>query len=552
MEEEEVVVDHWSHHHPLSLVQTSKRAHFFTDNCYGCDRSFSRGEHVYGCSKKCKYVKLLHEECAEMSRKIRHPMHPQHILIQKNYSSNESKCAICERHIDRSIGYKCTSSDCEFEIHMRCAQDRGVMEADDDTVIISHPSHPQHPLVRVSRRPCSLRYVAHVKCARVNPIHLTLPINDVVEEQIKPFVKRGQKEQDQILVNVKYKFHHHKHELSLISPSSSEETSSDDDEECGKKSELICDGCITPIIYEKKHTSSSSSSSYMSCSECKYFLHMACFQLPPELPSLPLHHKVDHSLILKSFAKLDFWKSCIVCGLYMNGLYYACTKSSCEFIADIKCASLLDPVYHFAHPRHLLNHLSVEDMKLSYPSIYFRWVESFDDLYYYVNRLCDTGCGETAANSDCYVSGSRDFVAHVRCAALPPSVTDRRWDEHPLMLTYFTNDLDVSYCDKCEGEMNPRSWMYHCRHCDSSFHPDCFPTISGKYRNIKFGQKYDIATAHPHPLTYHLLTLKRRCDVCHLDKLGERGFQCASCYFFICLDQCGKKMIEQGHIQTAD
>ncbi|KAH6757227.1 hypothetical protein C2S52_023555 [Perilla frutescens var. hirtella] len=525
------------------------RARFFTNNCYGCDRSFSSGEHMYGCSKKCKYVKLLHEECAEMSRKIRHPMHPQHILIQKNYSSNESKCAICERRINRSIGYKCTSSGCEFEIHMGCAQDRGVMEADDDTVIISHPSHPQHPLVRVSRRPCSLRYVAHVKCARVNPIHLTLPINDVVEEQIKPFVKRGQKEQDQILVNVKYKFHHHKHELSLISPSSSEETSSDDDEECGEKSELICDGCITPILYQKKHTSSSSS--YMSCSKCKYFLHMECFQLPPELPSLPLHHKVDHSLILKSCAKLDFWNRCIVCGLYMNGLYYACTNSSCKFIADIRCCSLLDPVYHLAHPHHLLNHLSVEDMRDLISFQYLRYLLP----NYYSDRLCNAGCGETAYNSDCYVSGSSDFVVHVRCAALPPSVTDRRWDNHPLMLMYAANEddrPDVFYCDKCEGEMNPRSWMYHCRHCDSSFHPDCFPTISGKYRNIKFGQQYIVATVHSHPLTYHLLTVKRRCDVCGLDKLGESGFQCASCYFFICLDQCGKKFLKQGHIQTAD
>ncbi|KAH6827535.1 hypothetical protein C2S53_007880 [Perilla frutescens var. hirtella] len=273
----------------------------------------------------------------------------------------------------------------------------------------------------------------------------------------------------------------------------------------------------------------------MSCSECKYFLHTACFQLPSKLPSLPLHNKVNHRLILKSCAKLDFWKRCFVCGLCMNGLYYACTNSRCKFIADIKCASLLDPAHHSAHPHHLLNHLTVED--------------------FYSKRRCDAGCGETAAKSDCYVSGSRDFVAHVRCAARPASITDRRWDDHPLMLTYAADEndrRDVFYCDKCEREIYPWNWMYHCRHCDSSFHPDCFPTISGKYRNIKFGQQYVVDTAHPHPLTYHFLTMKRRCDACHRDKVGERGFQCASCYFFICLDQCGKKMLEQGHIQTAD
>ncbi|KAH6837941.1 hypothetical protein C2S53_000410 [Perilla frutescens var. hirtella] len=40
-----------------------------------------------GVSKKCKYNGRIHEECAEMGIKIRHPVDSQHTLIQYEYSS---------------------------------------------------------------------------------------------------------------------------------------------------------------------------------------------------------------------------------------------------------------------------------------------------------------------------------------------------------------------------------------------------------------------------------------------------------------------------------
>ena len=96
-----------------------------------------------------------------------------------------------------------------------------------------------------------------------------------------------------------------------------------------------------------------------SISSCKYYLHLACFQLPTQISSLPLLHKHDHSLVLQSGDKLKPWESsyCRLCKIYTSGLFYGCTKYE-DFKVDIKCASMPDTIYHAAHPPHPLNLLS--------------------------------------------------------------------------------------------------------------------------------------------------------------------------------------------------
>ncbi|XP_042021054.1 uncharacterized protein LOC121768590 [Salvia splendens] len=387
-EDEREMIDHWSHEHPLPLVDTRK-----LEYCYGCEVQFGSGEQAYGCS------------------------------------------------IDG-----CRSSGCGFQMHLRCAHDSDLIDADVDV---------QRDIGK-------------------DMIHF--PTNEVAEELITPFVMREnggttfmppiiiQPNNDDELVNVKYKFLHHQHELTLVSSTSQHPQilgEEEDEENYGVRSELICDGCITPI-------SSSSSKCYyyyyyyyMSCSECKYNLHMACFHLPPRLHSVPLHHHdYHHSLDLRSCDKLRPWegKMCSVCEYPMNGLFYTCTK--CGFKVDIQCACMPDTIHQAAHPRHLLKYVTQSD------------------LYRDINRRrlsCAAGCGIDIAYYDCYSS--------------------RRWDKHhQLLLTYDAtlNRPGDFYCDQCETQMNPRSWMYHCRACDISFHPDCFPTTSGEYRNKKLGQEYDL------------------------------------------------------------
>ncbi|KAL1538116.1 hypothetical protein AAHA92_26898 [Salvia divinorum] len=521
MDEEKEMVDHWSHEHPLTLLETHGR-----DYCYGCERRLGSGEQAYGCiASGCEYSNLLHEECAAVAREIGHSLHhPQHILIQR-HPLDLRFCDICGRMIS-SIGYKCTSSGCWFQMHLRCAQGNGVIDATTrdgqqrrDT--IRHPSHPSHELKLLRRRcsfkcdacgtkrggnsytcttaacqywihercaslprniergdhphslsvsfyvpqeyvrfdykcdvcsisflpnywiyHCSLcRYIVHVKCAFDKPPHITeynlslhhschylsdypsflllnycravmsrsndantsnrkhqihLPTDEVSGKIITPFVmrqRRGRRRgralippiipHDDELVDVKYKFLPHQHELTLVSSDQNQEEEQQQDEEnYGKRSELICDGCITPI------SSSTGEYYYMSCSECKYNLHIACFHLPPHISSLPPHHQLDHHhLYLESCDKLQpwVWQECSVCGYNMNGLFYNCTV--CNFKEDIKCASMPDTIHHEAHPQHLLNHVTEDDLR--------RDVNS--------SRLsCAAGCDISACSYDCY------------------------------------------------------------------------------------------------------------------------------------------------------
>ena len=198
-----------------------------------------------------------------------------------------------------------------------------------------------------------------------------------------------------------------------------------------------------------------------------------------------------------------------------------------------------DTIYHAAHPPHRLNLLSTEDT----------WRRNGD--------TCDA-CNDILwfPGEQRYACGSCDFVVHFGCAILPATTTSLRWDmHHPLFLTHDAtlNHPGEFYCNECEEEINPKHWMYHCRSCDISFHPSCFKTTSGEYRNIKFGQEYNVnAETHPHPLTYQILTTKRRCDICGKDMHEKTGFYCAFCNFFICFDGCGKDMIKDGNIEAVD
>ncbi|XP_047963591.1 uncharacterized protein LOC125208080 [Salvia hispanica] len=643
--EEREMVDHWNHEHPLTLVEARGE-----DDCSGCQTPFRRGEKCYECSQACGYDVQLNEDCAEAPRKIRHAMQPQHTLAQQYTPERwQGRCCICQGYLER-ISYRCTSAECTFKAHVRCAQGSDMMYGaeDGERSIIHHPSHPNHEL-KLFRRSCAFKcdacgtthakgssytctapacqywihekcaslpqniqreehnhslslsfhvplqylkynyrcevcskrliskywiyhcelcsYAVHLTCAFTKSPHTTrekeimvFPINDVAvgEDLIGAFLRRQGVDTHAVIPHqddVDYEFHHHK--LRLVSSSSSsfqeevleEENSDDDDEEedysC-RKSELICDGCITPIQAPSSSSSSSSGSKdcyYMRCSisSCKYYLHLACFQLPTQISSLPLLHKHENghsSLVLRSGDNKPWeWKCCRVCYKYMNGLFYGCTK--CDYFkVDIKCASMPDTIYHAAHPNHLLGLRSAQDTSRRHG---------------FIN--CDA-CGGLIKFGNSYECNSCDFSVHFGCAVLPASTTSRRWDKHhPLLLTHDAtlNHPGEFYCNQCEDSMNPKSWMYHCRDCDLSFHPDCFVTTSGWLRNMKLGKEYDVnAEIHPHRLTYQLLTTKYSCDICRYDMHGSQGFYCALCNFFICFEPCGRKMIKDGNIEAVD
>ncbi|XP_047963695.1 uncharacterized protein LOC125208162 [Salvia hispanica] len=583
------------HHHYLSLSFQVPQE--YIDNGYKCDvctKSLLPDHWIYHC-RLCRYIVhiacsfselsrlctiQMHLRCAQASGMIDatgdhdeqrsdiidHSSHPDHKLklLRKRCSF---KCDACGT-TRRGSSYTCTADACQYLVHEKCASLPQNLKREDHHHSLTLSYHVPLEYIKF-RYKCDLcnksflsktwiyhcqicRFIVHIKCAFNKQPRITenigkdiihLPTNKVAEELITPFVMRQAGGETLIppiaipnnvdeLVNVKhYEFLHHQHQLTLVSSGnrSQEEEEEEEEENYGVRSELICNGCITPI-------SSTNKFYYMSCSECKYNLHLACFHLPPHLLSLPLHLD-NHPLHLRSCNKFQPWKCrrCSICKYEMNGLFYTC--ATCSFEVDIKCACMPDTIHHAAHPRHLLNYVT-------------NWN---------TRRLsCAAECGRDILHRDCYrcSSSTCDFIVHFSCAVLPASTTSRRWDKHHQLLLTYDATLDHPgdfYCNQCETQMNPKSWMYHCRACHLSFHPKCFPTTSGEFRNVKLGQEYEVsAETHPHHLTFQLLTTKRRCDICQIDNYEHEGFYCALCNFFICYYFCGAKMIKNEDMKAFD
>ncbi|XP_047938078.1 uncharacterized protein LOC125185567 [Salvia hispanica] len=508
--EKEPIMKHPSHPHELRFSKKTRWCPFPCDACGATEKGDS-----YTCIV-CDYC--IHESCAllPLSKDFPHHQHALSLAFSppREYIQYEFDCGICSTTLPlRRWVYHCPL--CRYVVHLNCATSTLVDNDNGDANAIDGDE----------------------KEATKFPI----AVEDMYEEMIRPFVKR-QKEQilirhndcDNHNISGKYSFSNHPHHLLTFTTFSSASSSSSSSHDHYKRDEdgfeniprweLICDGCMLPI-HEKKQTNDGDGyeTGYMSCDECKYFLHLSCFNLPLEIPSLPIHPLKDHSLMLRSAGKLTHWIQCGVCdNCSTNGLYYSCTYEDCGFNIDIKCASLPNIIKHAAHPRH--NYLKLVTKVNIYEFVFC--VNCHRNKF---SRKAHFKC------NSCRISVCGDCV-------MLPAKNNHRLENHLLSLTYDTcvNRPGEFYCSSCERHMDPRSWMYHCRDCDQSFHPDCFPATSGWYRNIKFGTEHVISSIHDHPLRFQIITNKKRCDQCHEDSYDKPGFQCGSCFFVMC-KYCGLK-----------
>ncbi|XP_038685701.1 uncharacterized protein LOC119985478 [Tripterygium wilfordii] len=183
---------------------------------------------------------------------------------------------------------------------------------------------------------------------------------------------------------------------------------------------------------------------FYRCVECGFFLHKTCIDLPNQIR--PVFH--DHPLTLLPSAPHDNGTfECSLCSNNCHGFVYACEECK-NFYADVRCASI--PL-NIRHPGH--------DHRLSFTRIH-----NYNSYCY------------SCSSKDAYLFKCNEcpFDIDYRCATLPS--TARYWDhEHPLVLTYHTNDdgSDAYYCDICEKKRDPKHWYYYCAQCEYAGHPIC-------------------------------------------------------------------------------
>ncbi|KAK5841300.1 hypothetical protein PVK06_010210 [Gossypium arboreum] len=217
--------------------------------------------------------------------------------------------------------------------------------------------------------------------------------------------------------------------------------------------ENSCDGCMLPI-----------SDPFYYCSECVFFLHKVCAELP-KIKKV-WHHDCKEPLTLifdKAFR-------CRQCWHISNASAYECC--GCERKICPRCVIALSP-----GARTCLKH--------KHP------------LFYYTKRngKCNA-CGMTTQGAFCCKDCS--FVLHLGCFSLP--ITARhKCDEHLLSLTDHDDNSysENHHCDICEESRDPNRWFYTCSTCDTSAHVYC---VLGDYLFLKLRSIYE-ENDHSHPLT---------------------------------------------------
>ncbi|KAJ0234575.1 hypothetical protein HA466_0272880 [Hirschfeldia incana] len=142
--------------------------------------------------------------------------------------------------------------------------------------------------------------------------------------------------------------------------------------------EIICSGCELDLI-----------GAAFKCtkSECDYFLHKSCFELPRE--SRHKSHPGHPLTLLYSPSYQSSTYTCNACGEYGSGFVYNC--SVCQYNVHVGCVSMPDTVKREGH---------VHALKLLYRSpcqngLIFQCDECYetvpDNLWSYYCKECDYG-----------------------------------------------------------------------------------------------------------------------------------------------------------------
>ncbi|GJZ21540.1 zinc finger, PHD-type containing protein [Tanacetum coccineum] len=322
----------------------------------------------------------------------------------------------------------------------------------------------------------------------------------------------------------------HQHVLSLVSTqsndskgSTSASVSSLSCHDPMKGTELLCNGCVRPIMDVPFYKCSSQDQ------RCDFVLHEWCTRLPAELPNYPRH--TQHTLVFVSKVPRNLFGifSCRNCDLNCNGFAYGCTE--CDYYIDVNCGFIPEEITHEAHPDHILSRFDHDPDTMS-------------------KGCVAEGCWYFGSNNSYFSCRSCVFYLHSTCALFLPGIINHKLDKHPMKLTYgpVENHKSEYFCEVCEEELNPNLWFYHCQECAYSLHTRCAPVILNfeaaidnfprsprsprslyEYLNIKFGGSYNIK-GHDHSVSLALGTdADGECTICHDGMRNSLIVKCRNC-----------------------
>ncbi|XP_059460243.1 uncharacterized protein LOC132189518 [Corylus avellana] len=464
---------HFSTHGPFIFTEEVKNDGKEDVNdvvCFGCEKPVSGAG--YKCSTSdCNL--LLHKSCLELPPQIQqHPFHhPNHTLSL--VEPQKKLCNACGKNCNAYPFYHC--NECDFNLDITCATAR--LQIDINTDDCQHTFISFFNQIQFTCQACGeegkefasecsvCQLLIHRKCAGFSriigilshnhPLTLTYSLRQVKEDnnifcnlcyqKVKTeygayyckecsyvthlacafkceddagfkLLREGL-ETNVMEVEGAEHIQHFSHQHGLILSNE------------GLMDDRLCDGCTRLI-----------STPFYSCTQCDFFLHSKCAQLP-HYKQHPLH---PHVLKLIIYGHRQF--QCTACKRCMSGFGYNCP--SCGFLFDLQCCSIPETLKHEGHQHPL-----------------FLAVDS--------NRICSV-CNFTSYNKPCVLVCTHcDFSLGFECATLP-LVARHKDDDHLLKLTYSAEAHCAEYyCLICEKERDPKRWFYYCAQCDFPADSQC-------------------------------------------------------------------------------
>ncbi|XVF84440.1 hypothetical protein PTKIN_Ptkin17bG0036900 [Pterospermum kingtungense] len=397
---------------PSPIIEDKSHQHPFTliwrQSSFICDACGTEGNYVaYVC---CTCSIIVHKKCISLPRVIKSKWHDHRIfhtyfLLEEDFES-ASDCVICHDEVNLEHGsYFC--SDCKIIFHVNC-----VTNEKGSYFVVSTETEDEKSSKSLELLP------------------------DTTIESITCVIERNSGGEA-----TKVKHCKHIHDLIMT-------------DQIAKYDHKCCDGCTLPVL-----------DSFYHCSQCDFFLHKACAELPKM--KHVWHHSCPQPLILVS----DDIFRCGICGEVSNGFGYKCDE--CYDHTCFLCVIALTPGAQTSQGHE-------------HPLFFYPTYEG----------QC-SACGDEIKGAfrckDC------NFALDWVCIRLP-TIARHKCDEHLLALTYHddNNYLKHHYCDICEKKRDPNRWFFHCANCDTCAHVKC---VLGKYPCIKLGSIYK-KRDHPHPLTF--------------------------------------------------
>ncbi|PWA91819.1 DC1, C1-like, Zinc finger, RING/FYVE/PHD-type [Artemisia annua] len=502
------IIHHPSHIHPLVCVAKEILCE--------CDACGKKHEGIFYQCATCPIL-LLHSDCAFLPKNLSiqqttndifshsHPLTLDYSLVIEDETARYyTKCRVCNRGFDNESlwTYKCDK--CRYYAHLDCATAR------------------HEPFMSILMSPGMGRLLKNFNDDDY-PDLVRLPFPDQTMNLIKHlFSKEIESSMSETNEVKQTRISHDQHPLALMSSTLSCHNPM-------KKVELICNGCVRPIMNSPFYTCADEDEHH-----CNFALHEWCTRMPSEIKDHPGHPQ--HTLVFmpkvpyKPFGVFE----CNVCRFDCNGFVYCCVE--CKYNVDVCCAFIPHKITHKAHPNHLLSRVTKR-------------------VHNYMCRLCSYSIISDAFSFSCQDCG---FHIHPGCALLVSETIRHKYDKHPYKLSYLPieNHKGDYFCDICEEQFWPESagCFYHCEKCVHSMHPSCsMPVFRHKnpipsdyiyfgfdvvhrYVNIKFGGRHNIDT-HPHPLSFvQGLKSDGRCTTCGSGLDFQMILKCLQCEFAIHYD----------------